>query len=356
MDRRGFVRTTFLGGLAAGGTACATSGPDANRTELPLDNDELDAKLAQLDRSMARIHSRTSREWFLRQRDVEQPTPEEQEDFLEDGDIVQSSIRSALLVSSIAELPEANRSDPRVLERLATHSDEADFAVFGSLARFRALKQAELEELDQMFAATPDLGSRVVEDIDELASSLGVARSRRLHLRSMANHLSWRLERERFSSVLQDTMTKVEDMLDMLVRQLGPEPAVAGGDPAWMEKTRAVIARYEPAPGGETVPIEDYEKLQAELAEKEAAEANRIAEERKQAEAKLAKEKRIRNILLGVGVGALVLGAAVQFAWVLGPLGLAITGAVVATSGIILLIVSIVFAVRVRRQRKALGQ
>ena len=110
MDRRGFVRTTFLGGLAAGSSACATSGRDAKPTEIPLDEGELEAKLAQLDRSMARIQSRASREWFLRQRDVEQLAPEEQADFLEDGDIVLSSIRSALLVSSITSDPAEARA------------------------------------------------------------------------------------------------------------------------------------------------------------------------------------------------------------------------------------------------------
>lgn len=378
MDRRGFIRTTFLGGV---GTACATQG-GAGKTELPLDVDQLESKLAKLDRSMARISSRASREWFLAQRDeVEQRDPEACKDMLEDATLVQASLRSALLVSSVAELPEANRNDPQVLERMTAHADEADFAVFGALARFKALRPDQLADLDRAWAAEPELGREVTEEIDALAAKFGVSRSRRLHLRKLSDHLSWRLGRERFSTVLRDTITKVEDSIDMLIRQLGPEPALVGGDPKWIEQTRAVIARHEPAaeepvavptaeppvaeppiaesppaePPPAMVPAEDYQRQQQQLEALRAEQAYAAHQQRAKAEAKLEKSERVRNITLGVGLGLLVLGGAAQAGWAFGMWGLAIAGAVALTAGVILLIISIVYAVRVRKQRADLA-
>jgi hypothetical protein len=56
MDRRGFLTTTFAGGLAVTGTACAGTRGGQGGSELPLADDELERKLVRLDTTLERMN------------------------------------------------------------------------------------------------------------------------------------------------------------------------------------------------------------------------------------------------------------------------------------------------------------
>lgn len=338
MDRRGFLRTTFHGGLATGATACAVNqGPGS---EAPLDDAEMDRRLRRIDRTVARM-DRVPDHWFVEHRkrasghEEEPTTMEEAEQLAAEGELLRASMRSIFVTSSLGELPTAQHGDPRVVERLRKISGEADYAVFGALARLESLDEQQLASIDEA-AKQPDFIDRVLQDIDALSSDLEVPASRRLHLRRLAKHLSWKLERQSMSAIIRETVDAVATQIETWSRRLeiaGPELALADGDPRWVSRTQDVVRMYATA---------DKEILPAE--EQLAREINRAKHRVKQGQ-----------IMLGVGLGLALLGGGGVIAGVYASLPLLVVGGVAATIGVILVIIGAVFWGLGKRSLKQLG-
>ena len=348
MQRRRFLRTTFTGGLAVGGSACAPGSRGASQA--PLGEQELERRLGRLDRTLARMNHASSRDWFLRRRKREARDPARRERLQLEGDLMRASLRSALVTSTIAELPEANRHDPRVLERLRKVSGEADFAVFGMVNKLRAMSPEERAQFDAHFGDEPKLGARVVEQVDELASAYRVPVNRRLHLRQLANHVGWRMQRERFSSLADQLIARTDETVGLAARRMaelearGPTlSSLADGDPGWIQRTREAVAFY----AGES-------RVDALIGVESPAASGPPA----QPDPKLAEEygraTRLRNAgagCLGAGVGLFVLGSLGAFLG--GSFPLFLVGAVAMTVGGILLVVGLVLlAVGQSRMRR----
>jgi hypothetical protein len=344
MERRGFLRTTFHGGLAASTAACATS--PARQSAAPLDDAELERELRQMDRVVARM-DRVSDRWFFGHRERasgavlalrHRPEPEpsrgeavdeprslaDGEQLASEGELLRASMRSIFVTSSLAELPESQHGDPRVVERLRHVSGEADFAVFGTLARLDSLDSQQLDAIDEL-AKQPDFIDRVLEDIDVLSRDLEVPPKRRLHLRRMAKHLSWKLERQPMSAIIRETVDAVVLELETWSRRLETQQlAFADGDPRWIERTEQVMRMYAPSSG--TTP--DFA----------VADPVRVSQiERARLRVKQG------QIMLGVGLGLAVLGAGGVIAGVYAVGPLIWVGGVAATIGVILVIVGAVF-------------
>jgi hypothetical protein len=327
MERRGFLRTTFHGGLAASTAACATS--PARQSAAPLDDAELERELRQMDRVVARM-DRVSDRWFFGHRERASGVADEPrsladgEQLASEGELLRASMRSIFVTSSLAELPESQHGDPRVVERLRHVSGEADFAVFGTLARLDSLDSQQLDAIDEL-AKQPDFIDRVLEDIDVLSRDLDVPAKRRLHLRRMAKHLSWKLERQPMSAIIRETVDAVVLELETWSRRLETQQlAFADGDPRWIERTEQVMRMYAPSSG--TTP--DFA----------VADPVRVSQiERARLRVKQG------QIMLGVGLGLAVLGAGGVIAGVYAVGPLIWVGGVAATIGVILVIVGAVF-------------
>ncbi|PRQ09220.1 hypothetical protein [Enhygromyxa salina] len=386
MDRRGFLTTTFAGGLAVSGSACA-SGRAGQPSEVPLADDELERKLDRLDATLERMNHRHTTRWFHEQRraaGAKPPTEADRERLTHEGELVRASLRSALLLSSVAELPEQNRSDPRVTARVQQIAGEADYALLGTLSKLRSLDASDLAALDREFAQG-SLGMDVAEHIDELSAKLDVSAPRRLHLRRMAQHLDWRLEREAFSAVVSEVVDKVGRAVDAIADSLagagpgemnGLAVALAGADVNWVARTREVVRFYAPADGADDAEQADAapepEPVGLPSATAPSAPVGpapnptpaepapwELEQQREQAraaeQAKLEKRRRTGLILTGTGAGLLVLGGVAVGAGI--PF-MAATGAIIAvslggagmTAGIILLFIGIVLAVRAKNQ------
>lgn len=262
VDRRRFLQTTFASGLAVGGAGCVTR---TGGSQAPLADDALERKLRRLDANLARMNSKGATRWYLETRSIDTERPREArevERLRHEGSLLRASLRSALVASTVAELPEPNRSDPRVVERVRAMSGEADFAVFGTLAQLAALSDDELEALDRDLADADAPGSEVAATIDELSQTLDVPASRRMHLRQMAKHVDWRLSRERFSTLVRSTIDDVVRSVEAAVRNgEGLSLVPAGGDPEWIANTEDVVRFYAP-PGD--VPVQRPEPATAE--------------------------------------------------------------------------------------------
>jgi hypothetical protein len=323
MDRRGFLRTTFVAGLATG-TGCAADMAE-RAAKAPLDDAALERRLQRLERTLARMDSRFAREWFLEQRRGDLEDPEASDRLLADGELLRTSLRLATAVSALAELPEGNHRDPRVAAQVGKLVGEADYAVFGTMARLDALDDATLAELDREAAEDPGMIERMSDQVEALARDLGVETSQRLHLRSMTKQVGWRLQRESFSAVVRDTIGKTDAMLAGAHRRI----VEAGGqtiESEWTERTRAAV-EYE------------YNPTLAQL------------------RAEYEQTRRNRNILLGTGAAMIAVGGGLALAGgLLLPTsagGAILTvGGIGLTAGVIVLILGIWLAVRSKRQRR----
>ena len=341
MDRRGFLRTTFHGGLATGATACAV---DSGRgSQAPLEDAEIDRRLRRIDRTVERM-DRVPDQWFLEHRkrasgEGEDPaTAAEGEQLAAEGELLRASMRSLFVTSSLAELPEAQQGDPRVVERLRKISGEADYAVFGAMARLESLDEAQLATIDDL-AKEPDFIDRVLEDIDALSSDLDVPANRRLHLRRMAKHLSWKLERQSMSAIIRETVDAIGVQIETWTRRLetnGAELALADGNPRWIERTHDVVRMYAASPAA------DQEMLTPEQ-----------AHDREIDRAKLRVKQ--GQIMLGVGLGLALLGGGGVIAGVYAVGPLVWVGGVTATIGVILVIIGAIFWGLGNRKLKKLG-
>jgi hypothetical protein len=357
MHRRGFLKTTFASGLAVSGSACAGT-RDRVASTPPLDDRELEHKLGRLDTTLARINGETTKQWFLREHEAELAQLERGErgakqllqHLRHEGELLRASMRTALLTSTVAELPEENRHDPRVIERIMRGSDEADYALFGNLELLRNLSAEQLAELDADLTSATNPGMDVAGRLDALSAELGVPTRRRLHLRRMAKHIDWRLQQERFSSVIADVVGQVDRMVESIRRGHAGELALAGPDPTWAARTHEIVAFYG-SPTQASAEAEEWARQRREQQQQTAA-------TRLEAEEKL----REGQTLLGVGAGLLLVGG------IAGGVGLGVglstfgtgffvmagIGAVALTVGIILLIVGAVVAGKAKRKLKHL--
>jgi hypothetical protein len=347
MDRRGFLRTTFQGGLATGATACAAERSHVSEAprhvgDAPLSDTEINRRLHRIDRTFDRM-DRVSDQWFLGHRKrasgvADEPRSVAQaEQLASEGELLRASMRSIFMTSSLAELPASQHADPRVVERLRRVSGEADFAVFGTLARLESLDAQQLSTLDEA-AKQPDFIDRVLEDIDDLSSELEVPASRRLHLRRLAKHLSWKLERQSMSAIIRETVDAVAVEIETWSRRLqsaGPELALASADPRWIARTQDVVQMYAKQVTPEQP--QTVEQLRASQVERA--------------------ELRVRQgqIMLGVGLGLALLGGGGVIAGVYTLSPLIWVGGVAATIGVILVIVGAVFWGLGNRSLKDLG-
>lgn len=335
MDRRGFLRTTFVTGLAAG-TGCAADMAD-RAAKAPLDDAELDRKLARLERTLARMDGRFASDWFLAQRRDELDDPQAAERLAGEGELVRTALRVATAVSTLAELPEASQRDPRVVSQVSKLIGEADYAVFGSLAKLDALDDAAFAELDRELADESASIERMSEQVESLARSLDVPLAQRVHLRTMAKQVGWRLQREGAAAVVRDSVAKTDAMLEGAHRRIleagGPNPAAF--DQRWVARTQAATEVIGPS-----------------------ASAGASAEQIADARAEYEQTKRNRNILLGTGAAMIAVGAglATVGAYILlADGGATVTiGGIGMTAGVIVLILAIWLAVRTKRLRRDL--
>jgi hypothetical protein len=379
MDRRGFLHTTFAGGLAVGATGCATS---ERRSQPPLAPDELERELAELDRTLARMDGKLARQWYRdrRAKDIETSEGRARERITEQGELVRTSMRTALTVSALSELPEVHHADPAVIERLRRISGEADFAVFGTLERLRNLDDAELAALDREAAEDPRFVEDVAEQVDAIGAELGIGPRRRAHLRAVGKHIGWRLERGRMSALIRETVTKVDESLAAALRQIEQvgAPAFADGDPTWIARTRAIIAAQqpnggsgaidpvaiepapapvpapEPAPGGGR----ELPNFREAEAAREAALALAAANERDAQVAKIEADRLRGNRLLGGGVGLMLVGGGSLALIASGGTGLIIgvtIGSIALTSGLIMLLIGVTISSRANKRAVQLG-
>ena len=376
MERRGFLRTSFLGGLAVGGAACASN--DARRDgPAPLSDAELERTMRHLDRALAGVRGVPS-DWYVTPEVGARMTRAQVERARMDGELLRSSLRSMLVTSTVAELPKPSREDPRVLARLQDIVHEADFAALGTVARLQALTPEDLRSFDEELRRNPDFIAEVVDLIDEQAAAHEVSPSRRRHLRAMARHLATDLRRDSSEKVVERTLRQAQRVMlrhETMDREMTFAEASTPEALRWAALTTRAVDLYEPpnsvdpfeAPPSEPAAEQDApifgEPAQRSLVVSDDCACHpadmhcvRLArchqpymmyKDRIVVRDDALHTRRKGGVLLGVGIALIIPGA------VFAPFTLGITGFAV-TAGVIMLIIGIVFMVRAKRQLQAM--
>jgi len=217
MERRRFLHLGAAAGAAvAGGSGCGQllGTPASATADLP----DMDAFFAKLDGAMeavakgdplaALVAPRCSVKHGQSSKDRD---PGESKQPFSDRDklLIQKSLRSLLLAGAVHELPEAARHHPGMMARLNAGMGEMDEAVFGMTELLEGLSPGDRVELGRRIQKDPGLPMRVAESLDADASALKVPHQRRLRLRRLASHVSWRLKNQPPESLLDEYTTKV---------------------------------------------------------------------------------------------------------------------------------------------------
>jgi hypothetical protein len=218
LDRRAFLESTTAAGLT-GLAACALGGcaAAARRTgqEMPLDPDELQARLRQLDAALERI----GRGRLIAELIVEREGP----GALDDPDVAAHVARadglarkacgSFLAAGLLLDLPEPAREHPDVRARLGRQSALLAEATAECHLLLTTCPEDELREIDALLAREPEIVTQLCESMDRRAGRGGVGTCYRRRLGASGNHLVRRLRQRPLAEVVDDCVAAGERLL-----------------------------------------------------------------------------------------------------------------------------------------------
>jgi hypothetical protein len=220
MERRQFLEASVAGAaLGAAGCAGGVGLLDASgRSSADLDPAvggvpsplvDMNAFLARLDRGMSFLSTGTPLEPLV-------PRPaalqwKDRQGKKRDGEaLFRKSLRSLFLVASFRDLPERERLHPGMQARMWGSLGDMDDAVLGVTEMLDALTPAARVDLQQKLKRQPELSMRLGEELDTEAARAGLSLERRLHLRSMASQLTFRLKNQSASLLIDEYVGKVK--------------------------------------------------------------------------------------------------------------------------------------------------
>lgn len=196
----------------------------------PISVEQMDAYLAQLDRSMAAISTSQSRLSGI------VPAGSVAADAVAVAHAenhIRKTMRSLLMVGSFRDLPERARMHPGMQARMWATLPEMDEAVAANHAYLSGLLPAERAELNLALRAHPDLTRRLAVSMDDEALRLGVPLDRRQQMRNILGEVDARLRHQSVDAVVGEYLdkaqrletrgTSVEMQQRRLIAQLGEE-------------------------------------------------------------------------------------------------------------------------------------
>jgi hypothetical protein len=172
---------------------------------------EMDGFLAQLDATMARIGNSPLTGLFDLGGKREAPKPSAADVLL-----LKKSLRSLALAGAHRELEGSAKAHPAVMRRIEAAAPEMDDAVFGVTELLEGLNAGDRVELQRRLRSDPEIPKRVAEWLDGHAASLNVPLERRMRLRTLAKHTTWRLANQPVGAIMDEYVDKVRKMAGRL--------------------------------------------------------------------------------------------------------------------------------------------
>lgn len=181
MDRRDVLKAGVVVGVS--GTGCATlgsasAGGDAGLTSL----------LSTLDAARTAISEKPLFEAF---RDPSRPDVDAL--VQSRAALARKTFRSLALAGAMGDLTPEQRNHPEVQRRVTDSLGEMDEAMFGMTEVLESLSASERSNVGKALREDPTLGMRILGELDQEAVTLGMSSSVRLRLRSAASQVSTRL-------------------------------------------------------------------------------------------------------------------------------------------------------------------
>lgn len=211
MERRDFLALSAVAGSAA---VLWPPRLEADPGQLPPDVSaaEMDRLLAHLDLTTARSRQARFLEPFLPPRQA--PVPDEEAARVRRREeLLGQTLRSLLMVGTFHDLPERGRVHPGMQARMWAAADEIDDTVRRMTDLLGGMSPAERLDLSRMFREEPDLPMRLMEILDAQAAHAGISARRRVQLRRMTAHLSWRLRHQGATAVIDEYVGEVRQAL-----------------------------------------------------------------------------------------------------------------------------------------------
>ena len=180
MERRDLLKLGALASVGSTGCASLLANPSA------VGDPEMDGFLSALDGAMSAIGSRSFFDEFLDKPGLE-PRVRHGEA------LAKKTLRSLLLVGTVQELPHEQQSHEGVQQRLRDSMGEFDDAMFGMTSMLEGLSPTERAGVSKALRDDPQLGMKVMGQLDEDAASFGVSLKQRGKLRAISAQACARL-------------------------------------------------------------------------------------------------------------------------------------------------------------------
>lgn len=133
------------------------------------------------------------------------------EDLARGDALVRKTLRSLLLAGSFSDLPVEARAHPNVQQRMFDGMNELDEATLGMRDVLANVTPTERADMARALREDPELAMSIVGAIDEEAGRIGVTGERRLHLRTLAAHVSSRMKQSP-GLFMDELVNKVDKM------------------------------------------------------------------------------------------------------------------------------------------------
>ena len=225
--------------LKLGATASVTAATQGCSALLPehMTDDWTDATmgkyLAELDGSMARIGKADLSKLFALGAGSAAPKAAPEPPPRRDVLLVKKALRSLTLTGAYRELDVKAKEHPGVKRRVEAGQPELDEAVLGMAAILGDLNEGDRVELQRRLDADPSLAHRIAEQLDEDMKRMDMPPARRMRLRRLAQHITWRLKNQPVSLLLDEYVDKVDKVAkrvgydEQLKRQIAARAAAS---------------------------------------------------------------------------------------------------------------------------------
>lgn len=221
-------------GFALGGTGCALPGvrQDGDR----LVPEDMEAFLGGWDASLAKTRESRFVESFAENAAGGHLTEEMRQALAPSEKLFQDMLHAMLLTQSFRDLSQEAQLHPAVQDRMARQLGAVDATVMAVTDRLAALDQGQKTEIQRLLAEKPDLTMRIAETLNEEAARAGVTRNRRIQLRGMMTHASFRLGKNDPGTVIDEYVGKVRRATDPdRIQYLASRSAAIAGSRAFFQ-------------------------------------------------------------------------------------------------------------------------
>lgn len=235
MDRRDVLKLGALASVSGSGCAALLGNPAA------VSSGELGGFLSALDDAMKSVATGD----FFKRHMGETKDPELAERARKGEELTKKTMRSLLLVGTLSELPPEQLAHASVQERLRNSMSEFDDAMFGMSSMLEQLSPTERADIGKALRDDPNLGMKLMGEVDSEAASFGVSFKQRTKLRAISTQVTSRLR--------NSTDLAVSEYVSKMNKIASRHGAIAENERELASTlTQQMIWQGDPASGGTT--------------------------------------------------------------------------------------------------------